>query len=101
MSRSHAARQRELVVAPVQIVEPTRLEKRHDLERLRAGPPVREPARFTRAGNKAIARVDDRRVNAVLRLDDSPSRRDDVELQRPHSSLAVASTYRMGLTLET
>ena len=57
------ARERELVVAPPQLVEAARLEKRHHLERLGAGAPGADDACVARAGDERIIFGDDRRVH--------------------------------------
>jgi hypothetical protein len=59
-----------------------------------------EPTWVASSGCEAIACVNDRRVHAVLGLYDPSSRRNDVELERPHGRRA-ASSAPMGVTLET
>jgi hypothetical protein len=93
-------RQRELIVAPMEIVEAAGLQERHDLEWLGTGSPMGQAPRLASAGGETIACVDDRRMDAVAGLHDPSSRRDDVELVRPHGRLA-ASGALTGFTLET
>ena len=79
------AGQRELVVAPVQRVEPARLEQRHHLERLGARPPRADELRRMRAGDERVVGADDRRVYAVARFDFRAASRDYVQLERFHA----------------
>ena len=75
------AGERELLVAPLEGVEAARLEKRHHLERLRAGAPEgdevadRPPHPTSRS-----SRVDDRRVHPVVGFYRISAGDDDIQL---------------------
>src|ERR1051325_340213 len=79
------ARERKLVVAPMQLVEGARLQERHDLEWLGAGSPGAHEPRVVRDGDDRVVVSDDDRVHAVPRFDFRASGGDDVKLERFHS----------------
>jgi hypothetical protein len=76
--------QRQLVVAPPQFVEPTRLEKRHHLKWFTTGTPRAHEVPVVRGGNERIVRPNDSGMDAVPRFDIRASGSDDVQLERFH-----------------
>src|SRR5437773_11989199 len=80
------ARERELIIAPLQVVKAAGFEERHDLKRLRAGTPVGEASRIASARRQSVTRVDHRCVDTMAGFDHASTSRDYVEIKRLHGA---------------
>jgi hypothetical protein len=79
------ARQRELIVAPPEVVEAAGRQQRHDLERLGARPPMRDHGDVTRPADQRPGVVGDRGMHAVRGFGIAAARDNDIELVCLHS----------------
>ena len=71
--------QREFLLAPAELVESARGEKRQHLEELRARSPHRDERRVARHRDDSVPGTHDGRVHAMARFDAAAARDDDVE----------------------
>jgi hypothetical protein len=80
-----SARHGELVGVPAELVEPSRLQEGHDLERLGARSRVRDERCLARSADQGVAAVDDRGMHTVPRFSEASAAHPDVELEHPHA----------------
>ena len=78
-------RQRQLIVAPRQVIDRARCHQRHGQERLGPRSPERHDVGIARSANQRIARPDHRGVYPVARFDCPATGDNDVEVVRVHS----------------
>lgn len=92
------ARERQLIVSPLELIETTGVEERHDLKELGARPPVGDERCLTRMGAQRTRGVDDRGVYAVHGLHTASAGDGYVEIDRLHP-LRLSLVHRVGVAL--